>query len=330
MIARRNLINAVGAGALAASLGAFSQQLARIWRVGFLWGGSRAAALESGGADAFAQGMRELGYVDGRDYIVESRFADGKYDRLTGLAAELVGLNVNVVVTAGAAATRAVQQVTTTVPIVFAVVNDAISTGFGKSLARPGGNITGLSRNTVDISPKHVELLRAIAPRLSRLAVLANPNNPSHPVVLRAIEAAARGIGRGVLPVEASSQGEIERGFATVRQAKAQAVIVGLDQFFMAQGRQIVQLALKHRLPTTYFVRDEVQLGGLMSYGPPWAEFYRRSASYVDKILKGANPGELPIEQPTTFELVINQKTARELGITIPQSVLLRADKVIA
>ena len=326
---RRKIVIALGAGVLAAPLALFAQQQGKIWRVGFLWGGSRSASLDSGSSEAFLQGMRELGYAEGRNFTLESRFADGKYERLAEFAKELVLLDVNVIVTAGAAATRAVQQATSSIPIVFAVVNDPISTGFAQSLARPGGHLTGLSRNTVDISPKHVELLRTIVPKLSYLAVLVNPSNPAHSVVLKAIQSAAQRVGIKVSPVEARTPEELVRSFALMKQARAQAAVVGLDQFFINHEQEIAQLALKHQLPTIYSIRDDVQAGGLMSYGSPWTEFYRRSATYVDKILKGAKPGELPIEQPTKFELVINRKTAKALGLAIPRELLLRADEVI-
>ena len=326
---RRKLLIALGAGVLVVPHVSFAQQAGKVGRVGFLWGGTRSASLDTGSSEAFLQGMRELGYAEGKNFVLESRYADGKYERLAELAKELVRLEVNVIVTAGAAATRAVQQASSTIPIVFAVVNDPISTGFATSLARPGANLTGLSRNTVDISPKHVELLRAITPRLSQLAVLVNPSNPTHSIVLKAIQAAAQGVGIKVLAVEARTPEEIVRGFALMKQAGTQAVVVGLDQFFIDHAQEIAQLALKNQLPTIYSIRDDVQAGGLMSYGSPWTEFYRRSATYVDKILKGAKPGEIPIEQPTKFELVINGKTAKALGLTISRELRMRADEVI-
>ena len=308
---------------------AYAQPHGKSWRIGFLWGGSQAASVETGSAQAFLQGMRDYGYAKGRDYVIEQRFANGKYDVLPGLAGELVSLKVDVIVTAGAAATRAVQKATGTLPVVFAVVNDPLITGFAQSLARPGGNLTGLSRSTVDISPKHVELLKTLVPKLSLLAVLVNPGNPAHPAVFKAVQGAAQTLGVKVLQVEARTPEQIERGFAAVRRAGAQGLIVGLDQFFIDNAHGIAKLALRARLPTIYSVSDDVRAGGLMSYGPPWAEFYRHSATYVVKILKGARPGDLPIEQPTRYALAINRKTAKTLKLAIPRSVLLRADEVI-
>lgn len=322
---RRKILVVLGAATAMLALPTLAQQSPR--RIGFLWGGSQAASVANGGAPAFLAGMKDQGYIEGRDYVIHARYANGKYESLGALAGELVQARVEVIVTAGAAATRAVQQATKILPVVFAVVNDPIVTGFAQSLARPGGNLTGLSRDTLDISPKHVELLMTIVPRLSRLAMLVNPSNPTHSMVLSAVQSAAQKVGIKVMRVEAGTPEQIALGFVAMKQA--QAVIVGLDQFFLDQGRNIAQLALKNRLPTIYAVSDDVQLGGLMSYGPPWAEFYRRSAAYVDKILKGVKPGDIPIEQPTRFELVINRSTAKALGLAITQELVLRADRVI-
>lgn len=326
---RRKLLAALGLGALAEALPALAQQKGKVWRIGFLAPRSRPTAADPDVYSAFPQGMRELGYVEGKHFVIEWRFADGKFERLPGLAAELVKMKVDVIVAAGTAATQMAQRATTTIPIVIAASVDPVGSGFVKSLARPGGNITGLSLATSDFSPKHLELLMTAVPKLSRVAVLVNPDNSAHPGVLKSVQAAAQKLGVQVLPVTARTPEDIERGFAMMKRERAEAVIVAADAFFVLQRRQIVELALKHRLASMATNREYAAAGGLMSYGQNVADFYRRAATFVDKILKGAKPGDLPIDQPTIFELVINRKTAKTLGITIPQELLLRADRVI-
>ena len=326
---RRKLLVAVGLGALAAALPSIAQQQGKIWRIGFLAPRSRPTSSDPDVYSAFPQGMRELGYVEGKNFVVEWRFADGKFERLPGLAAELVKMKVDVIVAAGTVATEVAQRATTTIPIVIAASVDPVGSGFVKSLARPGGNITGLSLATSDFSPKHLELLMTVVPKLSRVAVLVSPDNSAHPGVLKSIQAAAQKLGVQVLPVSARTPEDIERGFAVMKREHAEAVIVAADAFFVLQRRQIVELALKHRLASMAPNREYAAAGGLMSYGQNVADFYRRAATFVDKILKGAKPGELPIEQPAIFELVINRKTAKTLGISLPQELLLRADRVI-
>jgi putative ABC transport system substrate-binding protein len=273
--------------------------------------------------------MRELGYVEGKNLVIEWRFAEGMYERLPTLAAELVKMQVDVIVPAGTPMIIAAQKATTTIPIVFGGINDPVGSGFVKSLARPGGNITGLSNISVDISAKHLEMLLGMVPKLSRVAVLVNPDNSSHAMVLKSVQSAAQRTNAKILPAEARTAPEIEKVFSAVTGAKAGAVIVAGDALFNQQVRQIVELAAKHRLPSVGAIREYVDAGGLMSYGPSITESYRRAATYVDKILKGAKPGDLPVEQPTKFELFINRKTAKALGLTIPQSLLISADKVI-
>jgi putative ABC transport system substrate-binding protein len=328
MTTRRQLVIVVGASALAAPLGSFAQKQDKVWRVGFLIA-RRLAPGDTNYYRAFPEGMRELGYVEGKNLVIEWRYADGNFDRLPALAAELVQLKVDVIVTAGTAATSAAQKATTTVPIVMGTTNDAVISGFVKSLALPGGNITGISNLTVDLSAKDLEILLSVEPKLSRVAVLVNPGNSAHAPIVKTVQAAALKPNVKILPLEARTAQEIENGFSTVTQQTAGAVLVALDAFFVQQGRQIAELALKYRMPSVFAVREHVETGGLMSYGPNLSDNYRRAATYVDKILKGAKPGNLPIEQPTKFELIINLKTAKALGITIPQSVLLRADEVI-
>ena len=325
---RRQLLVVLGAGALAAPLACFAQQQGKVWRVGFLIA-RRLAPGDTNYYRAFPQGMRELGYDEGRNLVIEWRFADGKFERLADLAAELVQLKVDVIVTAGTAATSAAQKATTTVPIVMGTTNDAVISGFVKSLAQPGGNITGISNLTVDLSAKDLEILLSVVPKLSRVAVLVNPGNSAHAPIVKTVQTAALKTDVKILPFEARTPPEIENGFSMVTQQNAEAVVVALDAFLVQQGRQIAELATKYRMPSMFPVREHVEVGGLISYGPNLSDNYRRAATYVDKILKGAKAADLPIEQPTKFELVINMRTAKALGLTIPQSLLLRADEVI-
>jgi putative ABC transport system substrate-binding protein len=328
MMTRRQLVIVIGASALAAPLASFAQKHDKVWRVGFLIA-RRLAPGDTNYYRAFLEGMRERGYVEGKNLVIEWRYADGKFERLPELAAELVQLKVDVIVTAGTAATSAAQKATTTVPIVMGTTNDAVISGFVKSLALPGGNITGISNLTVDLSAKDLEILLSVEPKLSRVAVLVNPGNSAHAPIVKTVQAAALKPGVKILPLEARTAQEIENGFSTVAQQNAGAVLVALDAFLVQQGRQIAELAVKYRMPSVFAVREHVEVGGLMSYGPNLSDNYRRAATYVDKIFKGAKPGNLPIEQPTKFELIINLKTAKALGLTIPQSLLLRADEVI-
>jgi putative ABC transport system substrate-binding protein len=329
MNTRRELLIALGAYVFATPLACFAQQQGKIWRVGFLSLRSRPASLESDTFGAFSNGMRELGYVEGKNLVIEWRFADNKYERLPDLAADLVRLKVDVIVTAGPAATSAAQKATTTIPIVFGGANDPVGSGFVKSLARPAGNITGLSNVSVEMSPKLLEMLLSTMPKLSRVAVLMNPSNSGHATMLKNVQAAAQKANVKVLPVEARTPQEIETGFSVMTKENAKAVIVVRDALFNQQVRQIAELAAKNRLSSIAQIREYVDAGGLMSYGPSITDSYRRAATYVDKIFKGAKPGDLPVEQPTKFELFINRKTAKELGLTIPQSLLISADKVI-
>jgi putative ABC transport system substrate-binding protein len=314
----------------AVPLASLAQQETKVRRIGFLAARSRSTPSNPDVYyDAFTQGMRELGYLDGKNLVVEWRFADGKSERLAGLAAELVRMKVEVIATHGTPATQAAQRATSTVPIVFAAASEPIGSGFAASLARPGGNITGLSLTTVDVSPKHLELLKMMIPRLSRIAFLMNPDTSSHPAILKSVQAAAQTIGVRVLPLQARNPGEFERGFDVMKRERIEAVILAPDTFYIGQRRQYAELALKNRMPTMFSFREQVEAGGLMSYGQNLADHYRRAATYVDKILKGARPGELPIEQPTRLYLAINRKAAKALGLTISQELLLRADEVI-
>jgi putative ABC transport system substrate-binding protein len=329
MTTRRQLLSFLGASALAAPLASFAQQPGKIWRVGFL------AVRHVDFVDTdyhygpFRQGMRELGYVEGRNLAIEWRSAEGKGERLPELAAQLVQLKVDVIVTAGTPATSAAQKATGTIPIVIAAATDPVGSGFVKSLSHPGANITGLSSLSLDISPKNLEIMLSIVPKLSHVALLMNPANSSHVAVLKSTQAAAQKLNIKVLPVEARTAPEIERAFSAMTREHAGAVIVAIDSFFIQQGGQIAALAAKNRLPSMGGSREYVEAGGLMSYGQNLGDNSRRAATYVDKILKGARPGDLPVEQPETFELFVSRKAAKALGITIPESILVRADRVI-
>jgi putative ABC transport system substrate-binding protein len=302
-----------------------AQPQAKIWRVGIL--SPTSASLSSSNTNAFLKGMRELGYIEGRNLIVEGRFADGKLERLPGLAAELVQLKVDVIVVQSSPAISAAQKATTTIPIVMTSAGDPVRSGFVKSLARPGGNITGLSIMSGDTGAKLLELLRSVVPKLSRVAVLTP--SATHGAISQSVQATAQKAGVKTLVAEASTPQEIENAFSTMVREKADAVIVGSPSVFGQQHRQIAELALKYRMPSMFQDRVTVENGGLISYGQKITDFYERSATYVDKILKGAKPGDLPVEQPVSFELVVNLKTAKALGLTIPQTILVRADEVI-
>jgi putative ABC transport system substrate-binding protein len=324
---RRKLLVALGAGALAfaAPAGSLGQPQGKVWRVGFL--SPTTASLTSRDTDAFLQGMRALGYVEGKNLVVEWRFADGKLERLPGLAAELVQLKVDVIVAAVSGAIRAAQQATTAIPIVMVIASDPVGTGYVKSLAQPGGNITGLSNMAGDIGAKLLDLLRSVVPKLSIVAVLTPIR--SYSPRLESVRAAAQKAGVKTLVAEASTPQEIENAFSTLAREKADAVIVTTPLILDQQDRQITELALKYRMPSMFGSREGVEAGGLMSYGQDDADFYLRAATYVNKILKGAKPADLPVEQPVSFELVVNLKTAKALGLAIPKAMLLRADQVI-
>jgi putative ABC transport system substrate-binding protein len=273
--------------------------------------------------------MRELGYIEGKNLVIEWRFADGDNERLHKLAAELVGLKVDVIVTAGVPPTSAAAKATTIIPIVMGTATDPLGSGLIKSLAYPGGNITGLSNISVDISSKHLEMLRGMVPTLSRVAVLLDPGTSSHKAILKSIEGAAQKVSTTVLPVEAHTPDDIEKAFAKIVQQGAGAVIVPLSPVFNQRTRHIAGLAAKYRLPSVSGFVEFAEAGGLMSYGQNLTEHYRRSAIYVDKIFKGAKPGDLPVEQSAKFDMVINRKTANALGLKIPGALLIGADRTI-
>ena len=279
--------------------------------------------------EAFRKGLRELGYVEGQNIHVEYRYAGGSLERVAELAAELVGLKVDVIVAGSTQSIDAARRATKTIPIVFPVTFDPVASGFVVSLARPGGNLTGLSTVNPDVAAKRVELLKEIMPRISRVAVLRNPTNSGSQFVLKETEAGAKQLGIRLQTLEARGADDLEGAFRAATKEQAGALIVVVDVLFSTQRKRIGDLGIKYRLPGIFDASQFAEAGGLMSYGTDLSDLFRRSATYVDKILKGAKPAELPVEQPTKFELAINLKTAKQIGLTIPGSVLAQADKVI-
>ena len=273
--------------------------------------------------------MRQLGYVEGKNLVIEYRWADGKYDRLAGLAADLVSLRVDVIVTVGDPVIQAAKKATATIPIVMASVGDPVGRGFVTSLARPGGNITGVSNFAVALSGKWLEILREAVPHLSQVAILRNRANPTHPLFWIEADKAAKGLGLKLQSLEVQSPEDIGAAFESMLKERVGALVTLPDPLLTGQRVRIADLAAKAHLPAIAAFRENAEAGALMAYGPSLAANRRRAAVFVDKILKGAKPGDLPIEQPTTFELFINLKTAKTLGLTIPQSLLQRADQVI-
>jgi len=325
MIIRAALAAALALGLLAAPLAAPAQQpRGKTARIGFLQFVSTPFLYE-----AFRQGLHELGYVEGQNIAIEYRSAEGKDERLPGLAAELVRLKVDVIVAPSPPATEAAKRATSTIPIVFVVSGDPVAEGFVASLARPGGNLTGLATVSGEVVGKQLEMLKGVAPKVSRVAVLQNPSNPGHALMLPQAEGAARALGVQLQVLKARTPSEIEAAFAAMSSQRAGGVLVLRDPVFGAQRTQIVALAAKRRLPAVYGLREEAEAGRLMAYGASVPQLFRRAATYVDKILKGAKPADLPVEQPTKLELVINLKTAKALGLTIPPSLLGQADEVI-
>jgi putative ABC transport system substrate-binding protein len=318
---------ALGALLFALCFPAEAQQPTKIPRIGFLAATSPSAI--STRIEAFRQGLGELGYVEGKNIVIEYRYAEGNLDRLPALAAELVRLNVDVIVTGGAANTRAAKEATKIIPIVMALDNDPVASGFVASLARPGGNITGLSTLAPEISGKQLELLKEIVPKLSRLAVLGNSTTPVNAQALREIELPAGPFRVKLQYLDIRDPKDIETAFRAASKGRAEALLVLASPLFVLQRTQLTDLALKNRLPAIYDRREFVDDGGLMSYGTNFADMSRRAATYVDKILKGAKPADIPVEQPKKFEFIINLKAAKQIGLTIPPNVLARADKVV-
>ena len=323
---RRAFVSGITLGLLAAPLAAEAQQAATIHRIGFL---SPSSSADPSILDAFREGLREVGYVEGQNITIASRWAEGKYDRLPGLAAQLVGLKVDIIVATAVPAIRAAKEATRTIPIIMAVVVDPMATGLVSSLARPGGNITGLSSMAPQMTGKQLEMLKEVVPKASLVAVLWNPANAGNAPQIQQAQDAARALGVRLQPLGARGSSEIDSAFATMTSTQSGAVIVLVDAMLLDHRTQIADLAAQRRLPAVYGLRDHAAAGGLMAYGPNRLDIVRRAATYVDKILKGAKPGDLPVEQPTKFELIINLKTAKALGLTIPPSLLQRADQVI-
>ncbi len=310
-----------------APLAAWAQDAGKVYRIGYL--SSSSAERERARVAAFQRGLRESGYLEGKNIFIEQRYAGGGFERLPELAAELARLKVDVLVVAGAPAAHAAKRATSVIPIVMTAVADPVGMGLVANLARPGGNITGLSDFNAGVVAKRLELLREVVPSVSRVAALLNPANPSNPPQLRLTQAAAATLGVTLLAFEAKQADEIDRAFAAIKTERPGALIVIGDPLLGSYAKRIVELSTKSRLPAIYWTREFPDAGGLMSYGTNVDDLWRRASTYVDKILKGAKPADLPVEQPTKFELVINMKTAKAFGLTIPQTVILQADQVI-
>jgi putative ABC transport system substrate-binding protein len=325
---RRKFIEVIGGGLLAAPRASEAQQPAKLFRLGLL---GTVPLTEPGASriwDGFLEGLRQLGYVEGQNVVIERRFSEGKAERLPDLAAELVRLKVDVIVAAAITADEA-KRATSTIPIVMTNHGDPLGNRLVTSLARPGGNVTGLSTLSPDLVGKQLQLLKEAVRRLSRVAVLSNPTHPGHPRSLRETEVAARSLKVRLQILEARAPTELAAAFSAVTKESADALLLLGDPMFFGERTRIVELAAKNRLPLMGGQTEYAEAGGLLAYGVDHRDSFRRAATYVDKILKGAKPGDLPVEQPTKFELVINLKTAKALGLTIPQSLLQRADQVI-
>lgn len=329
MISRRRFLGIAGSALLVAPLVGEAQQPARkTFRIGVLAaGGASDLSLRF---DPFRQGLRELGWIEGQNISIQYRYAEGQFDRLRDLAAELTRSKVDIIVTSSTPAAVVAKQSTETIPIVMISVADPVGLRLAASLSHPGGNATGVSYSVgLEIFIKQVELLKETIPKVRRVAVLSNRDHPSHPLIVRDAEAPARSLGIELQILEARAPNEFDRAFGAMGRARAGALLIVGDPMFTLHRTRLAELAARNRLPTASSVREFVEAGALMSYGPRLPDLFRRAAYFVDKILKGAKPGDLPIEQPTKYELVINLKTAKTLGVTVPQSMLLRADEVI-
>jgi putative ABC transport system substrate-binding protein len=318
---------ALSAVLFALSMSAEAQQPTKIPRIGYLHGASLSASAARN--EGFRQGLRELGYLEGKNIIIEWRYGEGKPDRILALAAELVRLKVDIIVTGGASSTRAAKEATSSIPIVMTNEADPVGTGVVASLARPGGNITGLSTLSPDLSGKQLELLKEVVPRLSRVAVLGTSTNLGYAQTLKEIELAAGALKVKLQYLDVLDPKDIEAAFRAASKGRAGALLVLPSSVLISQRTKIVELALKNRLPAIYHRSDYVEDGGLMTYSTSLADLDRRAATYVDKILKGRTPADLPVEQPMKFEFIVNLKAAKQIGLTIPPNVLVRANKVI-
>ena len=304
-----------------------AQQTKKMPRLGFL--GNSTPALEENLVGPFREGLRDLGYVEGKNILIEYRWAEGKYERFPTLIAELIALKVKLIVTAGTPATIALKKATTTLPLVMIAVGDPVGTGLIASFAHPGGNLTGLSSISPELDGKRLELLREVVPKISHVAVLWNPTSPLQVVAERETQAAAHAMGIKVLSLGVQAQEQFDNAFATIRRERPGALLVLADRLFLHHRVRIMDFAVQNRLPGVHAYVELVEAGGLMSYGPSYSGMHRRAAYFVDRILKGAKPADLPVEAPMKFELVINLKTAKQIGLTIPPDVLFRATKVI-
>ena len=316
---------AASAMLFALCVSAEAQQPKKVARIGFLAPATRTGYQHY--TDALLQGLRELGYVEGQNIVIEYRWADGNFERLPELAADLVRLKVDVIVAPGVQAVRAAKKSTTTIPVIFPTVGDAVASGLVASLARPGGNITGLTILSPELSGKRLELLKEAFPRISHVAVLLDPRQP--PLSFEETQTAGKSLGLKLQFLEVRDAADVESVFSAMSRARADALITLPHPFLQVHQRQILELAARSRVPAMYQTTEWTESGGLMSYGPDLLDNYRRAAVFVDKILKGTKPADLPVEQPMKFELVINLKTAKQIGLTIPPNVLARADRVI-
>ena len=326
---RRKLIIALGTGTLTATFSSFAQQRGTAAHIGFFYFGSRQSAMDTGRYSAFVQAMRDLGYIEGKNLIIESRFAEGKSDRIPALIAEIAKANVDVIVATGSATYRALRLAVPTVPIVITVTVDPVAEGLAASLAHPGGNITGLTDTAADLNPKLLELLIATVPKLTRVGVLLHPENTSHPNQLKKLLLIAQNLGLQIVIAEAGTVDTIANSFAFFVRERTKAFIAFNDTFFVQQAQKIATLAAEYRLASITAYSEYSAMGGLMNYGANLSDNFKRAATYVDKILKGKKPGDLPFEAPTRYHLVINRRTAKALGLTIPQTLLISADRVI-
>jgi putative ABC transport system substrate-binding protein len=325
-INRRILAVGIVAAVLATPLVSIAQQK-KLHRIGFL--GNSTATLETHLVGPFREGLRDLGYLEGHNVVIEYRWAEGKYEQFPTLIGELLALKMDVIVTAGTPATLAVKKATTSVPLVMIAVGDPVGTGIVPSLNRPGGNITGLTSIAQELDAKRLELLREVIPALSHIAVLWNSANPIQAIEQNRVRVAAQALRMTILSYGVQTEEGLEKAFATIVKEQPGALLVLADRLFLHHRKRIMDFATRHRLPGVYSYRELVEAGGLMSFGPSYSGMHRRAAYFVDRILRGANPGDLPVERPASFELVVNLKAAKALGLTIPPSVLLRASEVI-
>jgi putative ABC transport system substrate-binding protein len=312
---------------LAFSFPAEAQQPGKVPRIGFL--GNSTAALEANLIGPFREGLRDLAYIEGKNFTIEWRWAEGKYERFPALIAELIASKIEVIVTAGTPASLAVKKATSSIPLVMIAVGDPVGTGLIKSLAHPGGNITGLTSISPELDGKRLELLREVVPKIAHVAVLWNSSSPLQVVAERETQVAAKAMGIKMLSLGVQAASEFDNAFASILKERASALLVLADRLFLHHRTRIMDFATKHRLPGVHAYVELVEAGGLMSYGPSYAGMHRRAAYFVDRVLKGAKPADLPVEAPAKFELVVNLKAANQIGVTIPPNVLYRADKVI-